>query len=111
MLCLHAKVTVVPMALGRTAATKVFTYYPNMPGNATSKPVEKAALQEGCMHAYYFQDYSTHDCQVTTLDHLMSQHAITKIDLLKVMPKSLQHAACKLPNSLLPMKLQYDTDL
>lgn len=91
-LCLFAKVTVVAMALGRTAAQKVFTYYPNMPGNATSKPVEKAASQEGCMHAYYFQDSSTHACQVTTLDHLMRDHAITKIDLLKVMHRLLLHA-------------------
>ncbi|BDA42418.1 probable sterol 3-beta-glucosyltransferase at C-terminar half [Coccomyxa sp. Obi] len=78
------QVTVVPMALGRTATTKDFTYYPRMPGNTTSKPVEKAALQEGCMDASYFEHASTHACQVTTLDDLMRQHAIIKIDLLKV---------------------------
>lgn len=78
------QVTVVPMALGRVAATTDFTYYPSMPGNSTSKPVEKAALQEGCMHASYFKDATTYACQVTTLDHIMRQHAIKKIDLLKV---------------------------
>ena len=100
----------VPVALGRTAATKVFTYYPNMPGNATSKPVEKAALQEQCMHAYYFQDSSRHACQVTTLDHLMCQHNITKVDLLKVMHNLLLHAICKLLTTLFPL-LEYDNGL
>lgn len=72
-------------ALGRSTSTKPFTYYPMMPGNSTSRPAEKAALQADCMRAAFFDDASTHSCQVTTLDKFMLDHDITQINLLKVL--------------------------
>ncbi len=89
--CCIAQVSIVPVALGSSAGTAPFTYYPKMPGNSTSRPAEKEALQSGCMHASRFEGASTHACQVITLDDFMRHHAVTQIDLLKVsaLPSSL----------------------
>ena len=55
-----------------------------MPGNSTTRPQEKAALQRGSMSPECFEDALELSCNFLTLDDLMAQLAIEHIDLLKV---------------------------
>ena len=91
------QVHILPVGLGRETGQRVFTYYPRMPGNSTARPQEKVALQSGSMRPSFFQDAQQVTCEVLTLDDVMTEHGIQRIDLLKVrvLPcRSCLHAAC-----------------
>jgi hypothetical protein len=88
---LSPQVHVLPLALGKTRRSADFTYYPNMPGNSTSRPAEKATLQRGSMDAAFFAESTEYSCQVMTLDDVIQQHGIPSIDLLKVGAIHPQH--------------------
>ena len=93
----------MPVGLGRERAQKIFTYYPSMPGNATTRPAEKAALQQGSMRPSFFQGARELACKVLSLEELMADQGIERIDLLKVSLEeaSKQHLAPRLAVMLL----------
>eukprot|EP00898_Chlorokybus_atmophyticus_P000155 jgi/Chlat1/113/Chrsp1S08789 len=64
--------------------TLEFTYYPNMPGNATAIPREKEAQQKGVMKPKFFQGSQRYNCQMRTLSSFIRDNDIRLISLLKV---------------------------
>lgn len=71
-------------AVRRTEGEAVFRYYPAMPGNSTCRVHEKQQLQREHMAAHYFTDSQDSVCPVTTISHLIEQHGVHEINLLKV---------------------------
>ncbi len=69
-------------ALGRIVAPSVLTYYPNMPGNSTLYPQEKAQLQADMMPSTRFQEAEKHTVDVATLQDVLED--FDRVDLLKV---------------------------
>lgn len=78
------QVNIVPQAVGQTKGEAVFRYYPAMPGNSTCHVHEKQQLQRRYMAAHFFTNAQDCVCPVTTISHLMDQHGVQEIDLLKV---------------------------
>lgn len=69
---------------------KLFTFYPNMAGNSTTRPEEKALQQEvmskvmdDAKLAYFFQSYTVKG-RLRTLSSVMDELGIEAIDLLKI---------------------------
>jgi hypothetical protein len=90
------QVCLLPVGLGRERARKIFTYYPSMPGNATTRPAEKAALQQGSMRASFFEGAQELACEVLSLEDVIAEQGIERIDLLKVsLCRSWEHSGCK----------------
>lgn len=75
---------VVSQAVGQAEGEAVFRYYPAMPGNSTCHVVEKQELQRGRMADYFFEGTQDCVCPVTTVSHLLEQHHIQELGLLKV---------------------------
>jgi FkbM family methyltransferase len=71
---------------------RIFTFYPQMTGNSTSRPGEKLAdtneeksadaMED--LFAHFFQEVEQVKCQVRTLSSVISELAINSIDLLKI---------------------------
>ncbi|GBG81514.1 hypothetical protein CBR_g32503 [Chara braunii] len=61
-----------------------FTYYPEMPGNSTFKPLEKKALQSAYMVPKFFRNPQLFKCQLKTLSEIICEEALERINLLKI---------------------------
>lgn len=92
-ICLHnlTNVSLFPYALGsEDRQERVFTFYPNMPGNSTSRPQDKIAQKDLMVDVfgkeqteYYFQNYSV-SSEVRTLSRVIKDLSVDRIDLLKI---------------------------
>lgn len=89
MIQVHA----LPLGLGSSSGQRTLTYYPRMPGNSTTRPEEKAALQRSSMSPGYFVGAVELSCSFVTLDELMAQTGIEHIHLLKV-PHAADPVSC-----------------
>jgi len=69
---------------------RVFTFYPNMPGNSTTRPKDKVAQRDVMIKAIGQEqtDYFFHNAQVVgevrTLSRVIKDLSIASIDLLKI---------------------------
>ena len=75
---------IVPQEVGQTEGEAVFRYYPAMPGNSTCHVHEKQQLQDQHMAAHFFTNADDCVCPVTTISHVVEQHDLHEINLLKV---------------------------
>lgn len=92
-LCLHDLSNVLPFNFGlgaKNKAERVFTFYPNMPGNSTERPKEKIAQRQVMIDAigeeqtnYFFQSDRVLG-EVRTLSRVIQDLSIDSIDLLKI---------------------------
>jgi FkbM family methyltransferase len=71
---------------------KIFTFYPQMAGNSTSRPGEKLVnidvnteeISDTDLFADFFKEVQQVKCQVRTLSSVISELGINSIDLLKI---------------------------
>ena len=78
------QVQVIPKAVGPKLGELQIRFYPNMPGNSTCHVQEKLELQGDVMPESFFADAEDCVCPVTTVSHLLKDHDISRVDLLKV---------------------------
>lgn len=80
----------LPLAVGAVGGSRTFTYYPQMPGNSTALPGEKAQLQAARMPAARFADQQTWSCPVISVGRIILQEELRRVDLLKVDVESME---------------------
>lgn len=83
--CVHAAVS--SGTRGSGGATQEFVFFPHMAGNSTGKPAEKAAQYERMTASLRDVAYSgqrRYECDLTTVEALMTDHKLNHLDLLKV---------------------------
>ena len=105
--CTLLQVHIVSQAVGHTEGEAMFRYYPAMPGNSTCCVREKEQLQREHMAAHFFADSQDCICPVTTISHLMDQHGVHEVNLLKVR----LHQAVRLTSVHLVLQLAHDRTL
>ena len=88
-------VRVLPLAIGDLSGSRMFTYFPHMPGNSTALPGEKAQLQAAQMPAARFADQQTCSCRVISISDLLSQEKLKHVDLLKIDVEGMELAVLR----------------
>ena len=79
----------MPQAVRQAEGEAVFRFYPAMPGNSTCHVMEKQQLQKQHMAQHFFDSSDDCVCSVTTVSHLIDEHNLQEIGLLKVCYASL----------------------